>query len=318
MALLPAIAAAMNDAPPAPSPLEHPPDHIRRWAAGLRAGQGPPEKLRAVEHRVVAGRDRPIPIRIYRPDASGSLATIVAAHGGWFAWGDLDILEQPASALAAAADAVVVSVEYALAPEAPFPAGLDDVIAVLSWAGEHIGELGSDPDRLYLFGESAGATIAAGAAIKARAGGGPRVAGQVLFVPPTDPSLDTESWRLFDGILMPKDWAQFYWRQYLGRATPEAVPLASPLRVPDLTGLPPTLVLTAEFDPLRDEGEAFARRVSSAGVATTARRYLGMPHGMLYLNGISDATRAVAHDIASFVNGRDLTPRVEAMDLVLA
>jgi acetyl esterase/lipase len=115
MALLPAIAAAMNDAPPAPSPLEHPPDHIRRWAAGLRAGQGPPEKLRAVEQRVVAGRDRSIPIRIYRPDAMGSLPTVVAAHGGWFAWGDLDILEQPASALAAAADAVVVSVGYALA-----------------------------------------------------------------------------------------------------------------------------------------------------------------------------------------------------------
>jgi acetyl esterase len=94
----------------------------------------------------------------------GSLPTVVAAHGGWFAWGDLDILEQP------------VSVGYALAPEAPFPAGLDDVIDVLSWANEHIGDLGNDSGRLYLFGESAGATIAAGAAIEARAGGAPRVA----------------------------------------------------------------------------------------------------------------------------------------------
>ena len=317
MALLPAIAAAMNDAPPAPSPLEHPPDHIRRWAAGLRAGQGPPEKLRAVEQRVVAGRDRSIPVRIYRPDAVGSLPTVVAAHGGWFAWGDLDILEQPASALAAAADAVVVSVEYALAPEAPFPAGLDDVIDVLSWANEHIGDLGNDSGRLYLFGESAGATIAAGAAIEARAGGAPRVAGQVLVVPPTDPTLDTESWSLFDGIQLPKDWARFYWRQYLGGATPESAPLACPLHVADLTGLPSTFVLTAEYDPLRDEGEAFARRVASAGAPTTARRYLGMPHGMLYLNGITDATRAVTQDIASFVNGVSPKPRVEAMDLVL-
>jgi acetyl esterase len=317
MALLPAIAAAMNDAPPAPSPLEHPPDHIRRWAAGLRAGQGSPEKLRAVEHRVVEGRDRSIPIRIYRPDAMGPVPTIVAAHGGWFAWGDLDILEQPASALAAAADAVVLSVEYALAPEAPFPAGLDDVIDVLTWVNEHIGGLGNDSGRLYLFGESAGATIAAGAAIEARAGGGPRVAGQVLVVPPTDPALDTESWSLFDGSALPKDWARFYWRQYLGGVTPESAPLACPLRVADLTGLPSTFVLTAEYDPLRDEGEAFARRVASAGAATTARRYLGMPHGMLYMNGITEATRAVTQDIASFVNGVSLEPRVEAMDLVL-
>jgi len=315
MALQPAIAAAMNDAPPAPSPLEHPADHIRSWAAGLRAGQGPPEKLRAVEQRIVAGRDRPIPIRIYRPEAMGSLPTIVAAHGGWFAWGDLDILEQPASALAAAADAVVVSVEYALAPEAPFPAGLDDVIALLSWADEHIGDLGTTRIGCTSSGRAPappsprGRDRGARGWCAARRRTGPRRT-------PTDPALDTESWRLFDG--MPKDWAQFYWRQYLGGATPEAVPLACPLRVADLTGLPPTFVLTAEFDPLRDEGEAFALRVASAGVATTARRYLGMPHGMLYLNGISDATRAVTQDVASFINGSDLTPRVEAMDLVLA
>jgi acetyl esterase len=247
----------------------------------------------------------------------GSVPTIVAAHGGWFAWGDLDILEQPAGALAAA-DAVVVSVEYALAPEAPFPAGLDDVIDVLSWANEHIGDLGNDAGRLYLFGESAGATIAAGAAIEARAVGSPRVAGQVLVVPPTDPALDTESWSHFAGSGLPKDWAQFYWRQYLGGASPESAPLACPLHVADLTGLPSTFVLTAEYDPLRDEGEAFARRVASAGAATTARRYLGMPHGMLYMNGIAEATCAVTQDIASFVKGISLESRVDAIDLVLA
>jgi acetyl esterase len=258
-----------------------------------------------------------IPIRIYYPDATGPLPTIIAAHGGWFAWGDLDILEQPASALAKAAGAVVVSVEYALAPEAPFPAGLDDVTDVLSWADEHIRDLGNDPGRLYLFGESAGATIVAGAAIEARDSGAPPIAGQVLVVPPTDPALDTESWSLFEGLQLPKDWARFYWRQYLGGATPESAPLACPLRVTDLSGVPATFVLTAEYDPLRDEGEAFARRVASAGAATTARRYLGMPHGMLYLNGIADATRAVTRDIASFVNGIDLKPRVEASDLEL-
>jgi acetyl esterase len=220
--------------------------------------------------------------------------------------------------LAAAADAVVVSVEYALAPEAPFPTGLNDVTDVLSWANEHIGELGNDASQLYILGESAGATIAAGAAIEARDGGVPRVAGQVLVVPPTDPDLDTESWSLFDGIQLPKDWARFYWRQYIGGATPESAPLACPLRVSDLSGLPPTLVLTAEYDPLRDEGEAFARRIAFGGAPTTARRYLGMPHGMLYMNGITDATHAVTQDIASFVNGTDLKPRVEATDLELA
>lgn len=312
MALLPEIAAALNDAPPAPSPLEHPPDHMRRWAAGLRAGQGPAEKVRAVESRAVPGRRRSIPVRIYRPNARGSVPTIVAAHGGWFAWGDLDILEQPASALASAADAVVLSVGYALAPEAPFPAGLNDVIDVVNWVNENIGDLGNDPDRIYLFGESAGATIAAGVAIEAaRAERAPRLAGQILVVPPTGPALDTESWDLFDGVQMPREWARFYWTQYLGHATPDSAPSACPLHVRDLTGLPRALVLTAEYDPLRDEGEAFARRLALAGVPTTTRRYLGMPHGMLYLNGIADATRAVTQDIAAFVNGVNLKTRAQ-------
>jgi acetyl esterase len=209
MALHPAIAAAMNDAPPAPSPLDHAPDQIRRWAAALRAGQGPSAKLGAVQDRQVSGRSGSIRVRVYRPDTRGSRPTILAAHGGWFAWGDLEILEQPASALAASADAVVVSVEYALAPEAPFPAGLNDVVDVLAWANRHISELGNDARRLYMFGESAGATIAAGAVIEARERGIPPVAGQILLVPPTEPALDTESWSLFDGMPLPREWARF-------------------------------------------------------------------------------------------------------------
>jgi acetyl esterase len=236
--------------------------------------------------------------------------TIIAAHGGWFAWGDLDILDQPAGALTCAADAVVLSVDYALAPEAPFPAGLNDVSDVVNWANKNIGDLGNDPDRIYLFGESAGATIAAGVAIEARDEGSRGLAGQILVVPPTDPALDTESWNLFDGVQMPRQWARFYWKQYLGPATPDSAPVACPLRVPDLTGLPRTLVLTAEYDPLRDEGEEFARRLASAGVPTTTRRYLGMPHGMLYLNGIADETRGVTQDIAKFVNG--INPKMRA------
>jgi acetyl esterase len=234
------------------------------------------------------------------------MPTVVALRSGWFALGDLDLIDQPCRALANTAGAVVVSVDYALAPESPYPAGLDDAVDALSWAATHIAELGADPTRLFVLGESAGGALAAGATVRLRDAGGPLLGGQILIYPPTDPALDTASWAAHDGIVLDRDSARYYWEQYLDHAAPEAASLACPLRVPDLTGLPPAYVYTAEFDALRDEGEAYALRLEAAGGTDHDPTIRGMTHGMLYMNGVTDATRALTEDLADVVRERTL------------
>lgn len=253
---------------------------------------GEPEPVHRVEDRTIDGPGGPLPIRLYRP-APGVLPAALFIHGGWFFMGDLDTHDTPLRALANAAGCVVVAVDYRLAPEYPCPAAPDDCTAVADWLTAHAGELGIDPGALAVCGDSAGGALAAVLARRARDTGGPRFRRQVLLYPVIDPGLDTASWQeLTDAPIVSRDRAELAWSFYTpdGAAGADAAPSAAT----DLTGLPPALVITAEFDPLRDEGEAYGEALRQAGVPVTVRRYPGMIHGFFQMAGkIADGATAI-------------------------
>lgn len=241
--------------------------------------------LARVEDAAVPAASGPIPIRRYRPQGEVVGVCVYLHAGGWI-MGDLDFSDATCRRLAAAAGCEVVSVDYRLAPEHPFPAALDDAFAVIEWAAAHLA------GPLLLVGESAGGNIAAACAIRARAAGGPAIAGQFLAYPVTDHGLDTGSHREVGGrnwLLSTAD-MKCFWDHYCPPGVNRDDPLASPLRVADAAGLPPTLVFVAELDPLRDEGLAFAARLAAAGVPTGVRTDAGMLHG--YLGAAGDVPLA--------------------------
>jgi acetyl esterase len=201
-------------------------------------------------------------------------------HGGGFALGDRDSSRSLCLQLAAQVPAVVVNVEYRLSPEHPYPAAVDDVVGVLGWVGSGAVP-GADPDRMAVHGSSAGAAIAVGAVLRVRDAGGPAVAYQVLVNPVTDDQLDSASMRRFtDTPMWDAGKCAQMWALYLGDVPPDPVPTyAAPARVADLSGLPPAFVLTAELDPLRDEGIAYAHRMLQAGVMVELHNVAGVMHG---------------------------------------
>jgi acetyl esterase/lipase len=240
-----------------------------------------PREPVAAEQRVVPG-EHPVPVRVYRPaGAARALPGVVYLHGGGFVLGDLDMVDSVATRVADLAEVVVVSVDYRLAPEHPFPAGLQDCYAALEWAVAEAADLGIDADRVGVAGESAGGGLAAALTLLTRDRGGPRLRHQCLVNPELDDRLDTPSARAFvDTPKWDRDNAVASWRHYLGDALGEdAVPeLAAPARAADLAGLPSAFVSAGEFDPLRDEAISFAHRLIQAGVRTELRYYPGTFH----------------------------------------
>ncbi|SHM22323.1 alpha/beta hydrolase [Cryptosporangium aurantiacum] len=223
-------------------------------------------------------------LRIFAPrDHSGPLPAIFDMHGGGFVLGSVDLDDQRNKELCEGIGAVVVSVEYRLAPEHPFPAGLEDCYAGLVWLAEHADELGVDVSRIALFGISAGGGLAAALALLARDRGGPAIAFQYLGVPEVDDRLQTPSMRAFtDTPLWNYPRAVFSWDAYLGegrRGTDDVSPYAAPARATDLSGLPPAYVSAMEFDPLRDESIAYALALLAAGVSVELHLFPGTFHG---------------------------------------
>jgi len=255
-------------------------------------------KLSRVESGAVPGPGGDIPFRLYRPEGAGAGVCVYFHAGGWI-MGDLDFADATCRRLAAAAGCEVVSVDYRLAPEQPFPAALEDGRTMLQWAADRGGPV-------VLAGESAGGNIAAACAIWARDAGGPAVAGQVLAYPVTDHALDTASHREVgprNWLLSTADMAAF-WDHYCPSGTDRADPQASPLRLADPAGLPPALVLVAEFDPLRDEGLAYAARLAAAGVATETREDRSMLHGYLGAAGEVDVAAAALETAGRWMRAR--------------
>jgi acetyl esterase len=228
----------------------------------------------------------PIRLRIYEPKgAARDLGVLVYLHGGGWVTGSLDSHDGVCRALCARAPCVVVAVDYRLAPEHRFPAALDDAWAATAWVAEHAASIGGDPSRIAVGGDSAGGTLAAGVAFRAR-DHGLALALQLLVYPVTDHDLERRSYRENgSGYGLTKDAMRWFWSQYLGPGGDPTDPEAAPLRARDLAGIAPALVLTVEYDPLRDEGDAYAERLRAAGVPVTHRRFDGLIHGVLRMPG---------------------------------
>ncbi|MEJ2120311.1 MAG: alpha/beta hydrolase [Alphaproteobacteria bacterium] len=249
--------------------------------------------LRGVEDRTIQGPDSPIPLRIYTPEADGALPILVYFHGGGWVFGDIDTHDAMCRIIADKAGCLVVSVDYRLAPEHKFPAGLEDCIAATRWCAAHGSEIGGDPKRLAVGGDSAGGNLAAATAQAARDGGGPTLAFQWLIYPAVDFTADNASLKdNADGYLLTKAAIDWTLAQYTAGPGEAQDPRASPGLERDLAGLPPALVQTAEFDPLRDEGEAYGKALKAAGVPVETIRYDGMVHGFMRMGALVDR----AHD----------------------
>ena len=248
-----------------------------------------PEPVGSVEDRTIVVDGVSIPIRVYRPvGASGALPVLVWYHGGGWVIGNLDSADGACRVLTNASGAAVVSVDYRLAPEHKFPAAADDSFAATKWVVEHAAELGVDGSRLAIGGDSAGGNLAAVVAQMAKQAGGPAIRLQVLIYPVTDYSFETPSYAAnAEGFLLTKASMEWFWGHYLEVQSHGEHPKASPLREPDLAGLPPAFVVTAEYDPLRDEGEAYANRLKECGVKVQAKRYDGQIHGF-FANPVID------------------------------
>jgi acetyl esterase/lipase len=272
--------------------------------AAAAAGTGEAEPVAKVKDVTLPGPAGDIRARVYRPDSGDRLPLLSYYFGGGWSLGTLDTCDGVCRMLTNAARCVTVSVEYRLAPEHKFPAAVEDCYAGAAWAVAHADELGADATRLAVAGDSAGGNLAAAVCLLARERGGPAIAHQLLAYPNTDYQSDTTSMReVNDEYLFNPASVRWYWGMYL--ATPEdgANPLASPLRAEDHRGLPPATVITAEYDPLRDEGEAYAAKLRDAGVAAETIRYNGMMHGFFTMTGQLDTARVAVHTAASRLSG---------------
>ena len=238
----------------------------------------PPEPVAEVRELIVDTLP-PIAARLYRP-RSGTLPLLVYFHGGGWVVGSVAVSDPFCRAVANASGCAVVSVEYRLAPEDRYPAAADDAYAATRWSADHASDLGIDPSRIAVGGSSAGGNLAAVVALMARERGTPRLAFQLLHVPVTDHDFERPSYRANgSGFGLTSRGMRWFWDHYVPDPKLRDEPYASPLRAKDLSGLPPAHVVTAEFDPLKDEGKAYAARLREAGVATTYVEYPGMVHG---------------------------------------
>jgi acetyl esterase len=273
-------------------------EELRAQAARLAREQwGEPDEVHSVEDTDAEG----VRIRIYRPvDTDDASMALVYFHGGGWVTGSIDTHDGPARAIARRSGIVVVSVDYRLAPENPFPAPVDDAWTATQWVASHAADLNLDPDRIGVGGDSAGGTLATVVAARARHHGVP-LALQLLLYPPTSSAADTPSYSLFsDGYGLTRTGMQWYWQQYLGAAD-GSNPEASPARLDDLRRLPRAIVVTAEADVLRDEAEAYAQRLFLSTVETEGYRYDGMVHGFLRMAGKVERSNAAYDELAESI-----------------
>jgi acetyl esterase len=256
------------------------PEESRRAMDARRASMPPGEPVASVEDRVIPGPGGDIPVRIYTPEGTAPFPVVVYFHGGGWVIGSVEGSDATARALTNRSGCQVVSVEYRLAPENKFPAAIDESFAATEWVAANASSFGGDPARIAVAGDSAGGNLAAAVCLLAKERGGPKISFQLLVYPVTDFNLETRTYAAnADGYLLTRTSMEWFWAQYLNDPEEAKNPIAAPLQAPDLSGLPPALVITAEFDPLCDEGEAYALRLSEAGVPTVFRRFDGMIHG---------------------------------------
>lgn len=280
--------------------------------AGLRALHGPAEAVARTEDFTLPARDgAPLRVRIYRPLASDTPTpqpALVFSHGGGWCLGSLEVYDNPCRALAAATGAVVVSVDYRLAPEHSFPGPLHDFCDAIAWTFEQADALGLDNRRIGVAGDSAGGNLAAAACLLAQdkagwgAAGAPAIAHQLLLYPALDAAMDSQSFQQFgEGHYLTRAAMEYCYGAYLGDAACGRHELVSPLRADHLAGLPQATVISCEYDPLRDEAEAYAQRLAQAGVAVRAVRLPGMVHACMHMLGLAPASRRLFDEAGAAV-----------------
>jgi acetyl esterase len=276
------------------------PAEARESMRARTAGLGPFEDVAGVtDHRVpVEGGE--ITVRVYSPGGAGPRPALVFYHGGGWVIGDLYTHDGICRSLANAAGCVVASVDYRLAPEFKYPVAGEDSYAALRWVVANAGRLGIDARRVAVGGDSAGGHLSTVVALMARDRGGPTLVQQVLLYPVTNHDLDTPSYHEnATGYVLTRDAMRWFWDHYLPSPAKGREAYASPLLAPSLAGLPPALVITAECDPLRDEGEAYAARLRDAGVPVTFTRYTGMFHGFFRMTRLLDKAKAALDEVAA-------------------
>ena len=281
-------------------------EEARATYVALGAMFGPGPQVGGVTDLAIPGPGGEIPLRVYTPEAEGPFGMLVFYHGGGWVIGDLDSHDRECRALCRGAGCLVVSVQYRLAPEHVFPAAPDDAFAALTWVAAHAEELGGDGSRIAVGGDSAGGNLAAVVALLARDAGGPALRFQLLVYPAVDMRLDNPFASRQENAEAPflnretMDWFEgHYFKGDVDRTDPKL----SPLLASSHAGLPPALIATAEFDPLRDEGEAYAKTLQEAGVAATLHRYDGMPHVFFQLWAITDAGKELIAEASEALRG---------------
>lgn len=270
-----------------------------------RAGQwewlpymGEPADLAKVEDRFIPSRSAEIPVRIYTPPGEGPFPALVAFHGGCWIVGNIDLADRPHRLLSSTTGCVVVAVNYQKAPEHPFPVPLEDCYAGYRWTFDHADELGVERSRIGVAGDSAGGNLAAAVCLKARELNEQLPAAQLLIYPALDPQLETASAKEFaDGYGLTTEDMRWSWEQYAPEAAARSTALVAPLQAASLGGLPPAVVVTAEFDILRDEGLAYAERLAAADVPTVPLHYQDSIHGFLWMAGRAEATTRMLGDV---------------------
>ncbi len=287
------------------------PQQAREFYRAVGAMFGPGPDVASVRDIEIPGPVGAIPVRVYTPVGDGPFGVFVFYHGGGWVIGDLDTHDKECRALCTDAGCLVVSVDYRLAPEHPYPAAADDAFAALEWISAHAAEISGDPERIAVGGDSAGGNLAAVVALLARDAGGPALRLQLLVYPVVDlrsPSGFASRKENEEGPFLTLDVMEWFERHYF-EGTDGAGPgdagrrevKASPLLAPSLAGLPPAWVITAELDPLRDEGEAYAAALEKAGVPTTLTRFDGMPHMFFQLGPISGDARRLLGEAATAI-----------------
>ena len=271
-----------------------PVDIARAQYEARTALMAPAADVAVVAERTIEGPGGPLRVRLYTPHGTGPFPLLVFFHGSGFVLCSLNTHDGMCRNLCAGAGCVVVSVDYRLAPEHKFPAGVEDCLAATRWAASQAAALGADPARIAVAGDSAGATMAAVTALRVRDEGGPALRGQLLLYPVTDyhtpgtPSYEENG----EGYGLTRDTMKWFWSHYLSDPAEGLHPHAAPLRASVLSGLPSALVITAEYDPLRDEGELYAEKLRAAGVPVALTRYDGVNHGFMFWVGVVDKAGA--------------------------
>jgi acetyl esterase len=307
----PQIQALLDQGAGVPATHTLPLDVARAQYEARIALMAPAADIASVREQTIDGPGGPLRIRIYTPHGTGPFPLLVFFHGSGFVLCSLDTHDGLCRNLGAGSGGVVASVDYRLAPEHKFPAGIEDCLYATRWAAAHAPELGTDARRVAVAGDSAGGNMAAVTALRLRDEGGPALCGQLLLYPVTDyHTPGTPSYREnAEGYGLTRDTMKWFWDHYLSDPAEGAHPHASPLRALGSSGLPPALIITAEYDPLRDEGELYAEKLRAGGVPTSLSRYDGVNHGFMFWVGVVDKADAAMSEACDWLSGVFAGPR---------